>query len=116
MYLQAETTTFAEVSGDGGTGGQTFDSENVTFIDNASGVAVSAAPALNHVARVDNTDDLTLGNFLSRPTLIDTSTWTTSDATGTGFNLNLGRDFWKIQQLSAKLIILPTFEVGYISK
>lgn len=86
MYLQAETTTFAEVSGDGGTGGQTFDSENVTFIDNASGVAVSAAPALNHVASVDNTDDLTLGNFLSRPTLIDTSTWTTSDATGTGFN------------------------------
>lgn len=57
-------------------------SETMSFIDNASGVSVSAAPALNHVAKVDNTDDLQLGQFLSRPTLIDTYTWSTADTTG----------------------------------
>lgn len=54
----------------------------MSFIDNASGISVSAAPALNHVAKVDNTDDLQLGNFLSRPTLINTTTWSTADAIG----------------------------------
>lgn len=57
-------------------------SETVSFIDNASGASVSAAPALNHVAKVDNTDDLQLGNFLSRPTLISTFTWSTADIAG----------------------------------
>jgi len=57
-------------------------SENVSFVDNSSGLAVSAAPALNHVAKVDNTDDLQLGNFLSRPTLVETLNWTTADPIG----------------------------------
>jgi len=57
-------------------------SETVTFIDNAGGIYVDLPASENAVARVDNTDDLGLGSFLARPTLIDTFTWSTSDIVG----------------------------------
>lgn len=57
-------------------------SETVTFIDNAGGAYVDLPTTHNNVALVDNTDDLGLGSFLARPTLIDTFTWSTSDVIG----------------------------------
>lgn len=57
-------------------------SETVTFIDNAGGVYLDLPTTQNNVALVDNTDDLGLGSFLARPTLIDTLTWSTSDVVG----------------------------------
>lgn len=62
-------------------GDAVLSSQNVTFIDNEGGVFVDAPLSDNSVAMVDNTDDLSLGAFLARPTLIDTTTWTTSDTT-----------------------------------
>jgi len=60
----------------------TEQSETVTFLDNAVGEVVDLPISGNMVARVDNTDDLSLGTFLARPTLVDTTTWTTSDIIG----------------------------------
>jgi hypothetical protein len=57
-------------------------SETVTFVDNAGGVYVNLPSSGNSVALVDNTDDLSLGSFLARPTLIDTFTWSTGDLPG----------------------------------
>lgn len=57
-------------------------SETVTFIDNAGGAYVDLPTSGNNVALVDSTDDLGLGSFLARPTLIDTLTWSTSDVIG----------------------------------
>jgi hypothetical protein len=65
-----------------GVGSTEETSENVTFIDNAGGVYVDLPTTNNNVALVDNTDDLGLGSFLARPTLIDTLTWSTSDIVG----------------------------------
>lgn len=56
--------------------------QTVTFTDNAVGSVVTLPTSDNTVAKVDNTDDVSLGQFLSRPTLIDTTTWTTSDTVG----------------------------------
>lgn len=80
--LQADEQTPIAASSQSEGQSQIEVSETVSFIDNASGISVDAAPALNHVAKVDNTDDLQLGNFLSRPTLINTFTWSTADTTG----------------------------------
>lgn len=52
---------------------------NVTFVDNSTGVVAPDVQTNNAVAMVDGTEDLSLGTFLSRPTLIDTTTWTTSN-------------------------------------
>jgi len=60
-------------------GDTVVDSQTVTFIDNEGGVFLDAPTSDNTVALVDNTDDLSLGRFLARPTLIDTTTWTTGD-------------------------------------
>lgn len=57
-------------------------SQTVSFVDNAEGEVVMAASPVNPVARVDNTDDLSLGSFLARPTTISTFNWLTSDTTG----------------------------------
>jgi hypothetical protein len=82
MFLQAEVSSESETPALAADSPQTEVSQNVSFIDNAAGLSVSAAPATNHVAKVDNTDDLQLGQFLSRPTLINTTTWSTADVTG----------------------------------
>jgi hypothetical protein len=57
-------------------------SETVRFIDNAVGATLDLPTSDNPVARVDGTEDLSLGRFLARPTLIDTLTWSTSDISG----------------------------------
>jgi len=60
-------------------GADTTVHDTVTFIDNDVGFSVDMPGGANNVAMVDSTEDLSLGNFLARPTLIDTMTWTTSD-------------------------------------
>lgn len=57
-------------------------SENVGFTDSETGIIETSAPPQSKVAMVDGTPDISLGNYLSRPTLIDTRTWSTSDAVG----------------------------------
>lgn len=56
--------------------------EVVSFVDNAPSDTLLANPGGNPVALVDKTPDTSLGKFLSRPTLVETITWTTSDALG----------------------------------
>lgn len=63
-------------------GSSTVTEQTVTFIDNEGGVCVDAPSSTNNVALVDGTEDIGLGSFLSRPTLIDTFTWTTSSTVG----------------------------------
>lgn len=53
--------------------------QTVTFIDNEGGVSVDAPSSSNNVALIDGTEDIGLGSFLSRPTLINTINWTTSN-------------------------------------
>jgi hypothetical protein len=57
-------------------------SQTVTFVDNAEGEVVMAGSAVNAVAKVDGTDDLQLGSYLSRPTQLATFPWTTANAVG----------------------------------
>lgn len=56
--------------------------QNVTFVDNEGGVVVADTSTSNPIALVDGTEDISLGQFLSRPTLIRTDTWTTAEVTG----------------------------------
>jgi hypothetical protein len=58
-------------------------SQNVTFIDNAEGEIIMAGSSVSAVAKIDGTDDLQLGAFLSRPTQIATFTWNMSTPLGT---------------------------------
>lgn len=54
----------------------------VQFLDSDSGPMTAAAASQNSVAKVDATEDLTLGRFLARPTTIDSFVWQNSDAIG----------------------------------
>lgn len=56
--------------------------QTVTFTDNEGGVLFRMPTSDNVVAMVDNTEDIALGSFLSRPTLIQSATWATSDLVG----------------------------------
>ncbi|QKQ15142.1 hypothetical protein 2 [Lactuca sativa marnavirus] len=83
FVLQSETMAEPEaVTLDTAVGANEETSETVTFLDNAGGVYVNLPNTANTVAKVDSTDDLGLGSFLSRPTLIDTFSWTTADIVG----------------------------------
>jgi hypothetical protein len=57
-------------------------SQTVRFLDNATGPSEGFAAAQNKVAIVDSTEDLQLGEFFSRPTLINTFTWSTGELGG----------------------------------
>jgi len=54
-------------------------SQNVTFLDNARGEEFVSPKVAPGTALVDGTEDLQLGSFFSRPTLINTFTWTTAN-------------------------------------
>ena len=56
----------------------TLTSQNVTFTDNATGEEFTSPKVADGVALVDGTEDLQLGNFFARPTLIHTYAWTTA--------------------------------------
>lgn len=72
---------------------ETSDNVNVTFIDGQVGEQISAPASQNHVANVDGTQDLSLGRFLARPTLLYSNTWSTSDAIGSLTITNPWKDF-----------------------
>lgn len=82
FVLQSEEIADSVATVDTHVGATTETEETVTFIDNDGGVFVNLPTSTNSVAKVDNTDDLSLGKFLGRPTLIDTFSWTTSDLVG----------------------------------
>lgn len=77
-----------------------IESETVRFIDNAAGDTLVLPTTDNPVARVDDTDDLTLGRFFARPTLIHTASWSTADVTG---NLGSSFDPWTLFLSSAAI-------------
>lgn len=62
--------------------GQTTTSETVTFVDNSSGIVNEIEAGSNPIASQGATANTSLAKFLSRPTLIDTRTWSTSDLVG----------------------------------
>jgi hypothetical protein len=55
------------------------DSQTVSFLDNAEGAHLVAPTGDSAIARVDGTDDVTLGAFLQRPTQIHAFVWATTD-------------------------------------
>jgi len=77
--LQSEEITEGPPPTDSVSSPDDITSQNVSFVDNAEGEIILAGSPVNVVAKVDNTEDLQLGSFLSRPTQIDNFTWTTSD-------------------------------------
>nr|QKQ15144.1 hypothetical protein 2 [Lactuca sativa marnavirus] len=80
--LQSEDTTDTLVGTPDGVAAAIEESETVRFVDNAVGAVLNLPTTDNPVARVDDTDDLTLGRFFARPTLINTQSWSTSDVAG----------------------------------
>jgi len=62
--------------------GLTTTSETVTFVDNSSGTVTEVEAGSNPIASQNATANTSLAKFLSRPTLIDTRTWSTSDLVG----------------------------------
>lgn len=82
FQLQADATPTEGIVGAHAVENTTSTEQNVTFTDNSGGISIDLPTTKNTVAHVDHTEDLALGNFLSRPTLIDTFTWSTSDVVG----------------------------------
>lgn len=83
--LQSEDVEDTSVSNAGSTtlsANPELSSQQLSFTDNNAGVLYDIPTTNGGVAYVDSTADLSLGEFLSRPTLIDTITWTTSDLQG----------------------------------
>jgi len=80
LDLQSEESTETEgnAGGNDAVAAAITESQTVTFIDNAIGQVETAADSDGVVADVDGTEDLQLGSFLARPTLIYTTSWTTS--------------------------------------
>ncbi len=62
--------------------GDEITSQTVRFLDNSAGPEGGFAAEQNKIAIVDSTEDLQLGEFFARPTLINTFTWSTSDTAG----------------------------------
>jgi len=84
LKLQSE-----EVSDVGAGGSETslatddiMKSQTLSFMDNNAGTSYNIPTSENVVALVDSTEDLSLGKFLARPTLINSYTWTTAGTQG----------------------------------
>lgn len=82
--LRVQSEEIIEENTTGGGGGDpaivpdSLTSQTVTFTDNAKGEEYIAPRVSPGVALVDGTQDLQLGSFLARPTLIHTYAWTTA--------------------------------------
>lgn len=68
-------------SGDSPTGGS-LTSEVLTFVDNSEGVVEDCGYSPNPIASLSATENTSLTTFMSRPTLIDSRSWSTSDVIG----------------------------------
>jgi len=62
--------------------GQSITSEVLTFVDNSSGGVDDVGYVKNPIATENATLNTSLEHFLSRPTLIDTRSWTTASVNG----------------------------------
>ncbi len=62
--------------------GQSATSEVVTFVDNSRGTTLEIEQGSNPIASNGQTANTSLAKFLSRPTLIDSRSWTTSSLVG----------------------------------
>ncbi len=78
-------------------------SQTVAFVDGDAGLSLPAPPIDSTMANVDGTRDIQLGSFLSRPTLVDTISWTTSDLTGVKLTTNPWSDFLSNAVIKRKL-------------
>lgn len=79
LKLQAEDMADMENEAQGhAEGSAIIQQQTVEFIDNAVGEIVDKNKEVNSIAMIDNTEDVSLGNFLMRPTLIDSTIWTTT--------------------------------------
>jgi hypothetical protein len=58
-------------------------SEVVTFVDDSAGQIDSVETGISSIASMGATSNTDLGQFLKRPTLIDTRSWSTSTTAGT---------------------------------
>jgi hypothetical protein len=70
----------------------TEESQQVSFSDSVLGETFDMGKSQNPVALVDGTPDITLGQFLSRPTLIASTVWNQTDAVG----LKVSYDPWNL--------------------
>lgn len=78
-------------------------SQVVSFVDNADGEIIIAPAPVNPVARVDNTDDLSLGAFLARPSAIGSFTWNTSTAVGVAYTIKPWQSFLSNATIKKKI-------------
>lgn len=82
--MQSEESIEENTAGGGGADpaivADSLTSQNVSFTDNAKGEEYVAPRVSAGVALVDGTQDLQLGSFLARPTLIHTLAWTTASS------------------------------------
>lgn len=101
--LQADDTEASGTISDYSLSITTEESGTVQFWDSASGEEYVAPPAVNSVAKVDGTEDLTLGKFLARPTTIDSFTWNNSDPVGQKQALNVWLEFISNTVIAKKL-------------
>lgn len=100
--LQAEEDS--EVPGLSGAGGSNeMTSQVVSFVDNADGEVIIAPVPINPVARVDNTDDLSLGAFLARPSAIGSFTWNTSTTVGVAYTIKPWSSFLSNSTIRKKI-------------
>ncbi len=82
LRVQSDEVVEENTTGGGGADpaitADSLTSQTVTFTDNAKGEEYNAPRVSPGVAMVDGTQDLQLGSFISRPTLIHTYAWTTA--------------------------------------
>lgn len=98
--LQSEE---AEIPPDGATPVAEDTSQTLSFIDNAEGEIMMAGSEVSPVAKVDGTADLQLGKFLSRPTVINSQTWSTSDLVGVKTTITPWHAFLNNAQIKKKI-------------
>lgn len=83
--------------------GATTTSQNVSFKDAYKGSLYKQPKGSNPVALVDGTEDIRLGEFLSRPTKIGTFTWDQSTLPGTQASLSPWLAFFSNAQIKKKV-------------
>lgn len=82
---------------------QQLDAENVGFIDNTGGEILDLGHNENDVALVDGTPDVTLGQFLGRPTLIKNIAWSMSDVPSVLSSFNPWYEFFNNAKIKKKI-------------
>ena len=103
FILQADEGESTETISDYSLSITTEESGTVQFWDSASGEEYVAPSYVNSVAKVDGTEDLSLGKFLSRPTTINSFTWNNSDPVGQKQAVSVWYDYMANSVIKKKL-------------